>query len=146
MLEWTAALFLVWGNLVTSNDLNAALTQGHSHSTNSHHLLWLLWDILGYSELFLQISKHSHTCCFAILWADAAWILRQPVSSSNLPLKRTGMKSMKSLLFQIFCQWSDDNLQGQPGELFQHFSQFCLWKSGHNIVGLQQTFHLFWNN
>ena len=53
------------------------------------------------------------------------------------------MKFMKSLLFQKFCQWYDDNLQGQPGKLSQHFSQFCLWKSGHNTVGLQQTLLLF---
>jgi hypothetical protein len=141
-----AALFLVWGNLVTSTDLTAALTKGHSHSTNSHHLLWTLWKTEGHFELFLQISKHSHTCGFVPMRADAAGILQQLVSSSNLPLKCTGMKSMKSPLFQKFCQLSDNNLQGQPGELFQHFSQFCLWKSCHNTVGLQQTFHLYWNN
>jgi hypothetical protein len=39
-------------------------------------------------------------------------------------------------------QWSDDDLQGQSGELFQHFHQFYSWYGGHKAAGLQQTFQL----
>jgi len=49
------------------------------------------------------------------------------------------MNSMIHLLFHKFRHWSNDDLQGQPGELFQHFGQLCLWKGGHNAVGFQQT-------
>jgi hypothetical protein len=36
---------------------------------------------------------------------------------------------MTHLLFQNFRQWSDDTLQGQLGELFQHFHLFFSWKA-----------------
>jgi hypothetical protein len=45
-------------------------------------------------------------------------------------------------LLQKFRQWSDVDLQGQSGEPFKHFHQFCSWYGGYNAVDLQQTFQL----
>ena len=74
--------FLVWANLVTSTDVTAALTQGRGRSTNSHHLLQLLWETEGH---FWAPPANP-------LWADVARILQEPIlqepiSSSHLPLK-----------------------------------------------------------
>ena len=70
-LSWNwserAALFLVWVNLVTSANLTAALTQGHSCSTNSHHLLQLLWETEG--PLWALPENHGKS-----------WILQQQAS------------------------------------------------------------------
>lgn len=87
-------------------------------------------------ELFLQIMENIYMLVVLLFSEQTARILQQPVSSSNLPLKT-------HLLFQKFCQGSDNILQGQLGKLFQQFRHFCLWKGGHNGIDLQQTFHLF---
>jgi len=129
-LSELTTLFLVWANLVTSTDLTAVLTLSHSHITNSHHLLQLLWETEGHFwALPANHGKHSHACFFAPLWADVAQILQQLILSSNLTIKCVGMTSMTQLLFQKFRNWSNDNLQGQPGKLFQHFRPFCSWKA-----------------
>jgi len=53
---------------------------------------------------------------------------------------------MTGLLFQKFCQWSNDDLQGQPGKLLLHFCQVRSQKGGQNASGFHLTYHLFWNN
>ena len=99
-------------------------------------------------ELFLQIMANIHTLFFFWLLCEQTRpkIMQQPVLSSNLLLKCIGMNSMTRLSCQKFRHWSDNDLHGRPGELLQHFHQFCSWKAGHDAVGLQQIFHLFQND
>ena len=81
--------WLPWANLMTSTNLTAALTRRRSFSTNSHHLLQLLWENEGHFWSFPANHGKSR-------------ILQQPVSSSTLPLKYVGVISMTHLLFQKF--------------------------------------------
>jgi len=105
-LSKLAMLCLVWANLVTSTDVTAALTQDCSSSSNSHHLLKLLWETENH--FWALLANHSTFTC--LFFCSCVGIWGTNFAATHLIMKCVDMNFNTHLFFHKFCSWSSDDL------------------------------------
>ena len=98
-------------------------------------------------EPFLQVTGNIHLLVFCssvsrrgMYFATTCFIIKYSIQVCLNELHDTPViREIPSMIQMTLCKDSLVNF-------FNTFCEFCLWKGGHNTVGLQQTFHLFWND
>lgn len=150
-LEWTcnalSLFFPPWVNSVTSTDwllpwLSViAIAPTLITSYNFCAKLSVIF------ELFLQITAniHIHVFCSSVSrcgmhFATTHFIIKYSIKMCLYEFHDTPcISEIPSMVQMTLCKDSLVNV-------FNIFCEFFLWKGGHNAVGLQQAFHLIWND